>query len=45
MRYKIEIYSPNVALHLAGVDRRFSNDECSSAIAHRAAIGQRCADA
>ncbi len=45
MRYKIDIYSSNVAIHLAGVDRHFSDDERSGAIAHRGAIGQQRADA
>jgi len=45
MRYKIEVYFPDVALYLAGVDRRFSNDDCPGAIAHRAAIGRRRAGA
>ncbi len=45
MRYKIGIYSPNVAIYLAGVDRHFSDDECSGAIAHRDSVGRRRAGA
>jgi ribosomal protein L16 Arg81 hydroxylase len=45
MRYKIGIYSPNVVLYLAGVDRHFSDDECSGAIAYRDSVGRRRAGA